>query len=240
MSATQCENPGESDGKIMQLPAIPPFQDLPEPVASAIHKHCELRRYAAGQTIFSAGQYDGDEILTVTSGCMQISQVDGKSGEMVIEDFAGNSVFGLEFAFADLPPESAQRISAIAKTDCALIALAGAPFAVLAHKRPSLMRNIAGYFADELCTKRFDGAAAKSAPEKRVYEALLSFVKRDELNGEWRIERMPKHRELAGKAGVDESEAASALAVLIQEGVARRVYPGLIVNDMGRLNQLAR
>ena len=68
---------------------------------------------------------------------------------------------------------------------------------------------------------------------------LLECVARDPLSGVWRIEKMPKHRELADRAGVDEASAAGAVASLIQEGVAQRDYPGLVINDMSRLNTLA-
>ncbi len=50
---------------------------------------------------------------------------------------------------------------------------------------------------------------------------------------------MPKHRELADEAGVEEALTAGAVASLIQQGVARRDYPGLVINDMARLNELA-
>ena len=59
------------------------------------------------------------------------------------------------------------------------------------------------------------------------------------MSGGFCIKRMPKHRELADEAGVEESFAANAVATLIQEGVARREYPGLLIDDMSRLNQLA-
>jgi hypothetical protein len=50
---------------------------------------------------------------------------------------------------------------------------------------------------------------------------------------------MPKHRELAERAGADEAAAASAVAQLIQQGVARREYPGLVIADMAGLARLA-
>ena len=64
-------------------------------------------------------------------------------------------------------------------------------------------------------------------------------MSRDLVSGAWRIEKMPKHREVAQLAGVDEADAASAIAYVIQEGVARRDYPGLIIDDIARLNHLA-
>ena len=105
--------------------------------------------------------------------------------------------------------------------------------------RPSLMRNIANYFANSLSALRFKSPAMEQPSEEQVFAALLEFVERDEVSGQWRIPKMPKHRELAHRAGVDEAVAAEAVATLIQDNVALRDYPGLIVTNMNELEKLA-
>jgi hypothetical protein len=101
------------------------------------------------------------------------------------------------------------------------------------------MRNVAHYLADALRAQRFKTTVPQPAPQQRIFAELLKFVARNGLSGEGRIERMPKHRELADAAGVEEAEAAGAVAALIQEGVARREYPGLVICDCDRLSKLA-
>ena len=95
-------------------------------------------------------------------------------------------------------------------------------------------------FAASLSKAGFQAPPQESSPERRIFAALLEYVERDAVNGDWRISRMPKHRELAEKAGVDEAATAGAIAQLIQDGVARRDYPGLVIEDMAQLSRLTR
>jgi CRP-like cAMP-binding protein len=228
-----------SDGQFETLARIAPFQGLPEAVLKLLYVHSERRTYNAGQTVFSLGQYDGGEFLVVLSGALRISLTDGETGAMMIEDVGEAGIFGLEIAISEPDPSLFNQIAVTAEKDSDVIVVDATEFKTLAASRPSLMRNIAIYLGGALAAHRFRAATAQSAPEQRVYAALLECVTRDPISGRWRIERMPKHRELADRAGVDEAAAAAAVAVLIQEGVAQRDYPGLIVNDMARLNQLA-
>ncbi len=221
------------------LAKSPLFRDLPDAVISAVCESSERRCYSAGQTVYSMGQYDGVEFFVVLSGRMRTSLVDRDAGSIIIEEYVPGGVFAMELVFGGAGPEVFQCISVTAEDDLVLAAIDGEAFRTLAASRPTLMRNIAGRLASELTERRFHSATPESAPEQRVFAALLKFVERDYESGEWRVPRMPKHRELADEAGVEESVTASAVAMLIQEGVARRDYPGLLINDMSRLNQLA-
>lgn len=239
MSAVPMEVDSSSDNELQVLRSITPFHGLPDAVLSLLFEHSERRSYSAGHTVFSPGQYDGAEFLVVLEGALRVSVADGESGSMLIDDIGAGRIFGLEFAMAE--PDSArfQQVGVTAAVDCDLIVIDAAEFKSLAGGRPSLMRNIAIYLAEQLTAQRLNAEAAHAAPIQRVYAALLKCVERDALTGQWKINRMPKHRELADRAGVDETIAANAVASLIQDGVAQREYPGLIVNDMARLNQLA-
>lgn len=240
MTAAPLETVSAADGLVEMLAKIAPFQDLPSAVLSLLCDHSERRSYGAGHTVFSLGQYDGAEFLVVLAGGLRVSAVDGETGAMIIENVAEGGIFGLEIALADPDPGVVHQISVTAEKDCDVIAIDAAEFKSLAAGRPSLMRNAAVYLAEMLVLQRYRAVASQTAPEQRIYAALLECIARDPLSGVWRIEKMPKHRELADRAGADEAAAAAAVAALIQEGVAQRDYPGLIVNDMARLNQLAR
>ncbi|WP_428407681.1 Crp/Fnr family transcriptional regulator [Hyphococcus sp.] len=232
--------PAQTDGAQAQgLSKIAPFEDLPDAVLSLLSENSETKSYSAGQTVFSLGQYDGGEFLAVLSGALRISLTDGATGAMLIEEAPEGSVFGLEIAIADPDPSKFQQIAVTAEKDCKLAIIDAAEFKSLAAGRPSLMRNVAIYLAEQLVAQRFRAMCAHAAPEQRVYAVLLECVARDPISGVWRIEKMPKHRELADRAGVDETAAAGAVAALIQDGVAQREYPGLVINDMSRLNRLA-
>ena len=221
------------------LKGVAPFQDLPDAVYKQLQENSDYRTYEAGQTVYSLGQYDGGEFFLVSEGVLKVAVLDGESGSMHIEEFTAPSLFGLEAVLSERPSEEYQRVALTAQTDVKFIAIDAEAFRELTASRPTLMRNIAMYFAGELAGLRFKMTTAKAAPEQLIYAALLELVKRDEVSGQWLIEKMPKHRELADKADVDEAVSANAVASLIQDGVAKREYPGLIITDIARLNQLA-
>lgn len=239
MSAVPIESDSTDDNELQTLGSIAPFEGLPAAVLELLCERSERRAYSVGQTVFSLGQYDGAEFLVVLGGALRVSITEGDTGAMTIDGIGAGEVFGLEFAMAEPDPASFQQIAVTAAADCDLIVIEAGEFKSLAGGRPSLMRNIAIYLAEQLSMQRLKAEAAHTAPAQRVYAALLKCIERDPLTGQWKINRMPKHRELADRAGVDEAIAANAVASLIQDGVAQREYPGLIVNDMARLNRLA-
>lgn len=216
-----------------------PFKDLSAPIVEAIVEGAECREYAAEQTVFSMGQFDGADAFIVASGKMRVSVIDSETGAVIVDEIGKNAAFAVDLTFCGAENEVFSRLAVTAEENLVLISIDAENLRTLAGQRPSLMRNLATYFAEELGVRRFNALSAEAAPEQRVFTELLKFVERDGVSGLWRVPQMPKHRELADLAGVDEAVAANAVANLIQEGVARREYPGLVVLDMGRFNELA-
>ena len=239
MPATPMTASAPDDPVEKALLQVPLFQDLPPVVCGLLREACDYRRYEAGQTVFALGQYDGAEFFVVAAGRLRASIVDPSTGAMLVEEFGPRGVFGLETALSENSAETCERLAVTAEEPLSLIAVDADAFRKLAASRPSLMRKVASHLADEAVALRYNAAPAQTAPEQRVFAVLLEQVSRDPASGAWRIEKMPKHRELADRADVDETLAASAVATLIQEGVAQRDYPGLLINDMRRLNQLS-
>lgn len=219
--------------------AIEPFDGLSDAIINSLAEGADLRHYVAGQTVFAMGQFDGTEYFVVGSGKMRVSVIDPVTGSVMVEDIGAGSPFALNLAFSSGEAAVFSQLAVTAEDDLTLVSLDAETLRNTASQRPSLMRNLAMFFAAELSVHRFTSIAADPAPEQRVYSALLKFVERDNISGTWRVPRMPKHRELAEHADVEENIAAAAVATLIQDGAARREYPGLIVNDMSRLNELA-
>lgn len=216
-----------------------PFRDLPEPVVQALADAASIRSYAAGEAVFAIGQYDGSEFLIVRSGRIKAAQADAKSGAMLFEDMLEGEIFGLPIAVSDVDSAALARISLTAERDSVVVAVDAAALREAAAQRPSLVRCLMLHFAERL-TGESRRAEQEGAPERRVYAALSGYIERDAVTAEWRIPRMPKHRELADRADVEEADAANAVAKLIQSGVARRDYPGLVIDDIAQLNRLAR
>jgi CRP-like cAMP-binding protein len=229
--------PVDSSGAQRIIASAALFAELPESILDAIAEHASVRRFSAGETVFSTGQFDGSEIIYVASGALKSSQADPRSGSMVVEVIRAGAFFAL--ALAAVPADGCRFSDATitAEQDSETVFIEAEAMRDLVAQRPLLARVLLLHFAKATAG---GGAAEESAPERRVFAAIVSLVRRDAVAATWRIDRMPKHRDLADLANVAESDAASAVASLISSGVARREYPGLVIEDMAQLNRLAR
>lgn len=216
-----------------------PFADLPSPVLKFLSDISERHSYAAGETVFSFGQNDGAEFFLVASGRLKAAVPDSAGGAMVVEDILEGQFFGLAEAAAGGENARAEKATLTAETDAEVVAVDVQGFRGIVAQRPSLTRNLMQHFARALVAGAGAAVPAESSPEQRIFAALMRHVERDPVHGDWRIGKMPKHREIAEASGVEEAAAAAAIALLIQEGVARREYPGLVIEDMARFGRLA-
>lgn len=219
------------------LSAAPLFADLPAAALKSIAAAALEKRIRAGETLFTVGQYDGQEFYLVVSGRLKVARASDK-GAMLIERASAGDFFGLAAAVAGAAEDSAQTATMTADEDSHVICIESASFRAVVAQRPSLAKSLMQHFAAALV------AAPKwreedTAPERRIFAALMEHVERDAQSGEWRVARMPRHRELAEKAGTDEADVAAAVAKLIQEGGAKRDYPGLVIVDIQNLSRLA-
>lgn len=220
------------------IASSPLFEDLQDAVIDALVEAAFARRYAAGETVFSTGQFDGSEFILVADGRLKAAHSDPESGAMVVDHAGPGDYVGLAGAVVGGDPGRLSTTTVSAEKDALVIAIDAAAFREIVGQRPTLTRNLMLHFARRLAGDIRAGADG-SSPEQRIFAALIGLVERDAVAALWRIPKMPKHRELADRANVEEHAAANAVAKLIQTGVARRDYPGLVIEDMARLNKLA-
>jgi CRP-like cAMP-binding protein len=237
MSAAELVDAG-SEAVSNSLAAARPFLDLPAAVIASLAESSERRSYRAGEAVVALGQFDGSEAFFVESGALKAAIADRSSGAMLIEVVRPKSFFGLAEAVLGDDNPRAELTTLTAETDAEIISMDAAALRLIISQRPSLVRNLMLHFARAVADAGGGGASVDASPERRILAALMSHVQRDAVTGEWRIERMPKHRELAEESGADEALAAGAIAKLIQDGVARRNYPGLVIADMQRFSRL--
>lgn len=100
----------------------------------------QLRVYQAGDVIFEAGQA-GEEMFIVRGG-----EVDVRLGTTVLETVGSDHFFG-ELALIDDGPRSA---TAVARTDCTLVALNRHRFTFLVDELPFFAINVMKVMADRL------------------------------------------------------------------------------------------
>lgn len=238
MSATPLIAASDDAEISLLIKRAPLFADLPQSVLDALGGISRRRFYRRGEPVFALGQFDGAEFFFVASGRLKAAIADG-GGSMLFEDVAEGQFFALAEAVAASENSRAHKATLTAEEDSEVLAVDAAGFMEVVSQRPSLTRKLMQHFALALAAGVIQGAPSETTPERRVFAVLMRYVERDAANGDWRIPKMPKHRELAEASGVDEPAAAAAIALLIQEGVAKRDYPGLVIADMNRFGKLA-
>lgn len=185
--------------------------------------HCRL---AAGDT--SNGAEGEGQSLFVAAGAVRASTL--SDGRIAFLDIEAGGAHGLIDAMLG---RSAKPVSLLALSDADVLILpADAALAAIRASGPAAMA-LALHFARAL-----DAAAGGADPLRLVYRDILRAA-RPMGDALWTIDPMPRHRELAQRAGVGEEEAASAIANLVRLGVARRRYPALDIEDREALRALA-
>ena len=222
------------------LAGFQPFQDLSAPVLSAIESMADLRDYKKGETLVSQGQYEGEVFFVVASGQFNTTKMNPQSGAMIVDQAEAGDTIGLSIALCEDGNEISLNMTISAKTDGKVYIIDSQEFRDIISNRPSLAKSVLFYLAEKVVDRQFSSIEFSGAPEQKIYKTLLDMIERDELSGFWHIPNMPKHRNLADMSLVAEEDAANAVAVLIQNGIAKRQYPGLVIEDMQRLNKLAR
>lgn len=214
------------------------FQGLSGAIVDQIGEHTSIRRFERGETIVSPGQFDGAELLFVAAGALKVTRADPANGSMVVETIAAGVFYALELGVLPLDAVRYAGVTISAESASEIAFIDAEAFRTLVAQRPLLARALLLHFAN--ASIGAGASASEAAPDRRVFAAIASLVRRDAVEATWRIAKMPKHRDLADLAHVAENEAANAVAHLIASGVARRDYPGLVIEDMAQLNRLAR
>ena len=222
-----------------------PFQDLAEPVRASIDDMSSVRTYRAEETVISAGGYSGDSFYVVISGTLSLALANRGTGEIQFEQVEPGETLGLELVLAhgtgsndDILLDLAESMVVNAQTECRVQVIDGEPFRELIGNRPSLSKSLLHYLAHRNIRRQSRQQGVQVSPIITVAEYLASNLERDTASGAWLIRQLPKHRELADRTGLDESDVADVIAMLIQQGIVQRQYPGLQILDLDRFEKL--
>ena len=204
------------------------FSALTESQRREISDKFERRQCQAGETVYASGDFDGKEAVIVVKGVLSAHYFDATLGEVVAREVSAGGVFGLDHCFAT-ETEQADRICLMCVADAELAVIASEDLRDLAFAMPIFARAVISHFADRIL---FDAEESVVGPEGRVVGELMNLFEADlSTPGGWRITKMPKHRAIAEKAGVEDAAVAAVVAKLIQDGLVAREYPGLVVLD---------
>jgi CRP/FNR family transcriptional regulator, cyclic AMP receptor protein len=109
-------------------------------ISIELFRHSETLDFAAGQTIFAVGE-KGTDMYVISSGEVEI-----RIGSTVLETAGPGSTIG-EMALIDQSPRSA---TAVAKTDCKLVAIDQRRFEFLVQQTPFFAVQVMQIMADRL------------------------------------------------------------------------------------------
>ncbi|MBI1391610.1 MAG: hypothetical protein GC152_02605 [Alphaproteobacteria bacterium] len=154
---------------------------------------------------------------------------------MIVERSRAGDQYGLAIAISGMNPADGAVLTADGETKIAALETSALKGAI--NQDAELARELLVYFARKAAERHIGLIAPEASARQRIHAALLDWA--EVHKGQWRIAKMPKHRELAERARVDESQTAAAIAALIASGVARRDYPGLAITDIDELRRLA-
>lgn len=213
--------PRDAAGTLGALKACKAFAAVPEPALVTLAEAGIRHDLGPGEGL----EIDGDAAVLPMQGRLRVIE-----GGRFHDAQPGDILFFDEIVAGRGAPAAAGTALEAASV---LILPAASIGAALAD--PETGAALVRYFARRLTA----GGGAPASPSHRLYGQLIMIARPNGGDGNWRIARMPRHRELAAEAGLSEEAAADAIAHLISTGVARRDYPGLEIINYEALRRLA-
>lgn len=223
---------------LIQVKQIPLFCHLPNSVLAALAMAATEKSVAPGEMIFSAGQYESDDLICCLAGRGQMTSGDGVDGSITRRLFAEGDVLGLEFILAGLP-ELGSAIGLQAETDMRLLLIDSDIFRDAISSNHQMAVVLLREMTRRVLGQSMGYALVDKGAMGRIAKALFGLAERSDTSGHWRIKTMPRHRDLGVLANAGEKEAAEAVARLIGMHVLKRDYPGMMITDYPALMAIA-
>jgi CRP/FNR family transcriptional regulator, cyclic AMP receptor protein len=220
------------------LEATPWFAALPDAVRGAVIACAKPRLLKAGETLFERGE-DGDGLFVVLEGTMRLSTVTTEGRETVL-DF-----YGPGFWFGEVSPLAGEprAFSAQAHEDAWLVHVGGAHLEALLASHAPFSRALLRLEAQRLLVLlgAIETYSALSM-EQRLASRLLMLAERFGVAGERGLELTLdlSHETLARLTGSTRQRVNSILNSWQRAGVMEHHYGRLVLNDLARLQGLAR
>jgi CRP/FNR family cyclic AMP-dependent transcriptional regulator len=201
-----------------------------------IEKKCNLRRFAAGDTMierFSAGT----SVLFLQSGVARVVHNAGEDGEVTIATVGAGNTLG-EIAAIDGLGRTA---TILAESDCVASELPAEDFAALLGSHAALGLDLLRRWASVI--RQLDekiSFLSTGGPDQRVYTELLRLARTSNTGGDrWIIPEIPNHREIAVQSQTSREVVVRVLAELTRSGVVERRSKTLHIHDYDALRNLA-
>jgi CRP-like cAMP-binding protein len=217
------------------LRGIALLEGVPAERLEALAQLCAWRNSRAGQRILSRAAADRDVYLIV-SGRVRVTTYSATGRQVTFRDIAAGDLFG-EVAAIDGMPRSAD-VLALESTLTA--SMPPAAFRELLRGEPEVAERVLRRLAS-LVRRMSERVIDLSTlgVHQRIHAELLRLAREAGVKqNAARIERPPKHADMASQVSTYREEVTRELSALARAGIVRRDGRALLIRDVGRLETL--
>jgi CRP/FNR family cyclic AMP-dependent transcriptional regulator len=217
------------------LAGITLLAQLPDAALAAIEKQCVWRRFANHEQIIDRDSESRD-IYFIAKGQVRVVNYSASGREVSFDDVEAGGFFG-ELSAIDGRPRSA---SVVAMTDTIVASLSSNVFNHLIEEHPQVALAMVRRLAEVVrrATDRIMDLSTLGA-HNRVHAELLRLCRQHDDSGNTAtIDPAPIHADIASRVSTTRETVARVLSDLARNGLVSRRKHGLIVHDVGRLEDL--
>jgi len=208
------------------------FRDVPDQALAQLEAAGRLRRLARGQMLFCQGD-PADAFFVVYSGCIALGLDSANGRELVINEMRSGDGFG-DLALLTGQPRST---SAVAREDCAVLAISRRDFLAVLASEPGLVRNLLQINADRLGTSsEREGALAFLNAPSRLARVLVQLDRKASADGYVTISQ----EELARHVGLARQTVAELLGSWRRSGWILTGRGKIVLLNRAALRRLAK
>ena len=218
------------------LARIKLFNEVSPESVEELSKNCRWREYKAEEVVLDRSS-DSRDVYYITDGSVRVMNFIGEDREVTLAVMKAGGHFGELAAIGS--PERTARVIALENTMIA--AMSREYFMDMLLRFPAISLRLLTDLAYVISSMNERVATLSlTAPRQRVYLELLRLAVPDPRGGgDWVIEPLPKHDEIAAWAGVEVWEVAHAIGKLSREKVLERQNRTLVIHDRAKIHEMS-
>lgn len=211
------------------------LQGLPISALETIASQCRWHRYAPGQQIISR-EADDNDVYFVVSGKVRITAFSAAGRQVTYGNMGAGDCFG-DFAAIDGLSRSADVVTV---EESVVASITPSDFRKLLQEQPIVCDRVLRRLVRcvrELTDRVFDFSTL--GVQNRLHAELLRLARQAGVNGNVaRIERAPKHEEIASQISTYREQVTRELSQMVKQGLVVRSGPALLIPDVARLERV--
>lgn len=213
------------------------LEGLPEERLQSLARHCAWRRYEPGQLVISRNGGDRDVHLIV-SGTVRITIYSAAGRQVTFDDEGAGAAFG-EIAAID---GKARTTDAVALDSLLIASMSPVVFKQLLRDEPVVLDRV--LLRLTMLVRRLSDRVIDLSTlgvQNRVHAEVLRLAREaGVVRNRARIDPAPKHSDMASRVSTYREQVTRELSVLAKSRILGKDAGALVVQDVGRLEQMVR